>query len=267
MKRGPSRGYRVPAYPTREDGAEEARRRVPLRWRKSRKMATAMALLFFPLPGALADTCPPQKGGAKPSAGTDEKRKGQGKPNPLAGVFEHGEGRGSFGCVAVAPPAFLSEADARQVILEEFARAGVKFQLDQKRHPTLRERSSGLAYKDGKVTATEKLGEPVLLDGWDAAHNLGFEYVSHEDYMKLGGQPSMSTVQDYDFKAVARRLADEAKQDGSMRLGVFYDPMARVEWERDEHGNYHEPKNARGQAQLRAQVRDFIAWLRAEGVL
>ena len=43
--------------------------------------------------------------------------------------------------------------------------------------------------------------------------------------------------------------------------------MAHVDWEKDEHGAFHEPKNVTGERQLRAQVRDFIAYLQAHKVL
>src|SRR5258706_9432365 len=110
MKRDALRGYHPPTYPTREAGAGEVQRHLPKRWRRSRKVAGAMALLFFPLPAvvdnaARADVCPPKS--AQPSTGED-KRKKDGKAAPLVTVFEHGEGRGAFGCVAVAPPALLT---------------------------------------------------------------------------------------------------------------------------------------------------------------
>src|SRR5438094_381615 len=73
--------------------------------------------------------------------------------------------------------------------------------------------------------------------------------------------------QGYDFKPRAPRLAADARRDGTVRLGVFYDPMARVDWEEEDDGHYKAPPNQRGRDQLRAQVRDFIAWLRAEKVL
>jgi len=279
MKRDALQGYRGPGYPTREAGATEVPRHLPKRWRRSRKVAGAMALLFFPLPGALearADVCPPKAGAARPAG--DERRAKDGKAKPLVTVFEHGEGRGAFGCVAVAPPAFLTEADARQVILEEFQKAGVSFKLDQKKMEGVRERRVSVRFEkkpgakgnrqdDFTMIREEKLGDPLLLDGYDPVRNIGFEFVSEGDYFKVGGVQSSSSVQSYDFKEVADKLAAEARKDGSVRLGVFYDPMAKVDWERDGEGNFREPANDRGRAQLRAQVRDFITWLRAEGVL
>ena len=124
--------------------------------------------------------------------------------------------------------------------------------------------------EDGKSyreVRRETLGAPVLLDGWDAAHQIGFEYISEGDYFKLGGEQSASTVQDYDFKSVAARLATDAARVKGAHIGVFYDPMTSVEWKKNEKGEYRAPRNLKGERQLRAQVRDFIAWLKSEGVL
>lgn len=286
-KREAMHGYGRPSYP-RRDEVDDATlgRYMPRRWRRSGRVAGAMALLFFQPPAGMAtaradSAVPPARGGPAatpaPGPGDDSKRRNPDGSTPpravrVVDVFEHGEGRGAFGCVAVAPPAFLSEQDARQVILEEFARAGVRFRLDARQHPTLRERKVTLtAHKnaEGRFVSERKLvmGKPITLDGWDPEHQIGFEYVSEADYFALGGAESMSSVQEYDFKGVARQLAAEAKDDASMRLGVFYDPMAPVQWEEDPDGGYREPRNVRGQAELRAQVRDFVAWLRQAGVL
>lgn len=271
MKRDALRGYRRPGYPRRGEEGNAVSDFIPKRWRRSGRVAGAMAFLLFPLPGgkARADVSPPHTA-ASPRA--DDHRKGPSGQTPLARVFAHGEGRGAFGCVAVAPPAFLTEHDARQVILEEFAKAGVHFQLDAKRLPELRERSVTVEYEkraDGKgyeAHQLEKRGEPMLLDGWDPAHQIGFEFISEGDYFKLGGVQSASTVQDYDFKEVAEKLAADAGRVSGMHLGIFYDPMAPAEWVH-KSGEYHEAPNVRGEAELRAQVRDFIAWLKREGVL
>jgi len=48
----------------------------------------------------------------------------------VAPIFRHGAGHGSFGCKAVNPPVFLSEDEARQVIIEEGETGGLSFTLD-----------------------------------------------------------------------------------------------------------------------------------------
>jgi hypothetical protein len=276
MKRKGLSGYKPPAYPARGEVGESALVRwMPRRWRSNGKVAAGMAILFAAGPGvpaAFADATPPPVG---------DSVNGKAKPvvsdkGNLPRIFEHGEGRGAFGCVAVAPPAFLTEADARQVILEEFAKVGVKFELDKKTVPGLRKVEVEVTYKEVKnpkggspyeKVRHEKDAGPLVLDGYDVHHNLGFEYISEEDYFKLGGERDGSTVQSYDFKPLATRLSAAAQRDGSVRLGVFYDPMASVDWHETSDTEYHDPPNEKGRAQLRAQVRDFITWLKSEKIL
>lgn len=46
----------------------------------------------------------------------------------VAPIFEHGSGRGSFGCDSVAPPSFISEEEAFQVVEEEAKNYGISFE-------------------------------------------------------------------------------------------------------------------------------------------
>jgi hypothetical protein len=50
-------------------------------------------------------------------------------PN-VSPVFIHGRGRGSYGCVSVAPPSFLSEDEAFEVIQREAQKYGLVFSRD-----------------------------------------------------------------------------------------------------------------------------------------
>lgn len=43
----------------------------------------------------------------------------------MAPIFEHGKGRSAVGCEVINPPVFLSEQDAMQVILEELKKVGI----------------------------------------------------------------------------------------------------------------------------------------------
>ena len=115
----PLRRLPPPRYPTwdlvREDPALLARE-VPARWQ--RRSAVVAALTAAALGTASA------------------ARQGASANRPAAVVFEHGEGKGSYGCVSVAPPAFLSEEEARQVVVSELSAAGVKLAAGDKQIPT-----------------------------------------------------------------------------------------------------------------------------------
>jgi hypothetical protein len=86
----------------------------------------------------------------------------------------------------------------------------------------------------------------------------------------------MSTVSTYDMKDTAQRLSGCVKD-----VAVFYDPgmdWTNIKFDYDRYnGNYNNYQayinefTAAQKAQmienLRAQVRDFLAWLSAEGII
>jgi len=261
--------------------------------------------------------------GAEPGqrAGGQEPRGTGAEPGLVAVVFPHGEGRGSFGCMMVTPPAFLSEEEARQVIREELESLGILLTEDalilpdlaRGRHYVVHEadfpdttssadssRSSNrLAELRGwvfrarqslrdpaapKRTEEDEMAQPLVVDGLNLQHGIGFEYVSKQDYRAIGGlNPGEITTVDrngrraglwasvgeYDFQDAARHLAQTVNQVDSAReqppredagdatwpalraLGVFYDPM----------------QAATGRETLRLQVADFAAWLCEQGIL
>src|SRR5450759_3640970 len=107
MKIEPIREYMGPRLPTREivDENPELLRLLPKRWQTNSTVVAALTACL------VMTSC----------------RNGQAASTPtkVAPVFEHGKGVGSFGCIAVNPPIFLSEDEARQVIVEEAKRAGI----------------------------------------------------------------------------------------------------------------------------------------------
>src|SRR5512137_2050774 len=126
MKSKPVSKYAQPKYPTRlEIAARPAllHRHQPPAWRKWPELTGAAGLFL------LADTARLSAADASP----------KGSPNPaqtnavaiVAPIFQHGEGRGSTGCIVMSPPVFLSEEEALQVIREEMATRGVQLGTNQ----------------------------------------------------------------------------------------------------------------------------------------
>jgi hypothetical protein len=87
----------------------------------------------------------------------------------------------------------------------------------------------------------------------------------------IGPNVSCTTAQSFDLEPAARALRwalASAKPDGA--YAVFYDPCCVPgEGPRSTPGHPVLQATAIGRArdELRAQVRDFIEWLRAEGVI
>jgi hypothetical protein len=123
MKTIPVLRLKVPAYPTRlQILADPAllERHIPPAWRATADLAKAAALF---LATNLAG-CGGKGDGGAAGGGTAGKSPPPAVSAIVAPVFEHGDGRGATGCVAVSPPCFLSEEEAIQAIAEEMARAG-----------------------------------------------------------------------------------------------------------------------------------------------
>jgi hypothetical protein len=159
---------------------------------------------------------------------------------------------------------FLSEEEALQVIREELAPRGVDL--------------------------SEKGTQPRDLDGADPKHAVAVEFVSASDYAldhddegnpRSWWRPEVrSSVQCYDLKGVAQSPPGWMKRRArGMRLGVFYDPMTRFTQQRSPTGDqsWEELQKARDEARrqaqaasrelLRQQVKDFVDWLKAQGVI
>jgi hypothetical protein len=238
MDARPVRRYRIPRYPTKLRVLAEPEllaRHVPAAWRKRAEVAGTAVLLA--LGGPL---------------GCDS-----GPPAVVAPLFEHGDGRGSTGCVVVSPPVFLSEEEALQVIQEELAQSRIVLS------------KAGTRQSD--------------LDGVDPTRKVAVEFVSDADYDEFGRPRSWfltveSTLHSHDPKALAKSPPSWLKSKASgMHLGVFYDPVAKWnaravkeppdgDWGKVYAAAQEEAK-AQSRELLREQVRDFVDWLKAQGAI
>ncbi len=185
-------------------------------------------------------------------------------------LFVHGEGRGGYGCVSVAPPVYLSEDEAAQVIRETAKEYGLSF--------TGEGTVSGdaLPYTSLFDTMDETYKGELPLDGYDEATGLGYLFVSRDDivaWQKDTGVYSSFTI--FDTKGTAEKLSDTVKN-----TAIFYDPGTDYDlldqyFASTEENSYTEEnltayeaaQKAQMAEKLRAQVMDFIAWLQAQGII
>lgn len=185
-------------------------------------------------------------------------------------VFEHGNGRGSYGCVSVAPPVFLSEEEAIQVIREEAQAQGVYFDSQKTISGTFPGTDlSGSADDPGTWEGD------LELDGYDANLNIGVEFISTNDISDWHQDHGvMSSVSSYEALKTAQELSEATEN-----VAVFYDPMSAdsrefdFDWD-DPDGDYDAYSAAYTAQQkeiviedLRTQVRDFLEWLKGQGVI
>lgn len=277
------RSYPIPRYPTagqfHED--ENMARYMPRRWRSKRLVG--QVLLFTAMTGLCSCTIPQSPPAAQTEAhGETEKtpwylqmfgentaaETGKTEASGLSvPLFVHGNGRGSFGCDSVLPPVYLSEDEAAQVIRETAREYGVDFSgkgtVESKKLPYTN--VYGVEMKDTyKGTLT--------LDGYDSTLGIGFEYVSQKDVSNWHKDTNMmSTVETFDMKGTAERLTDAVTG-----TAVFYDPgmdySTMPDWHSEEDWDravdeYCTRQKERMTEDLRAQVVDFLEWLKGQGVI
>jgi hypothetical protein len=282
-----------PGYPTRKEAQTAPAwllEHLPERWRRIIAAGgTGVVLLAAGMSGCEGQSGPPNGGGAQTqpaAAGAPADAAAHVRGNMkaiVAPIFNHGEGRGAIGCVVMAPPVFLTEEDALQVIQDELNKAGIeltsrKVVLSEVGIKTEGPRSG---MKDGKWVVKENEIEPLELQLADPKLHVGIEYVGRMNYCDLGGESSMSTVQGYDFKDRANFVAQQVRaKSRGLYVGVLYDPavplprpeLTSEEWkDRDlvqrRRKEAYEQGRASAREDLRKQVQDLAAWLKQQGAV
>jgi len=186
----------------------------------------------------------------------------------VAPLFEHGKGRAATGCVVTAPPVFLSEEEALQIIRDELARHGLTM----------------AAPGPGRTGTVGLSSDP--LDLVDAEGKVMVEFVSQADTERLVGDGNSfwthSTVSSYDFRKAGKVMRARLRSRGPVgHAGVFYDPANSMPSPRSSSGSYPvDPEDIhkawekarvtaadKSKDELRQQVADFAVWLKKQGVL
>lgn len=285
--------YKEAAYPTKEQvmAHPELLRRIPRRWAGNPLVLTALGLVLSagltacgtvqssdmpssPAPGAseqtgasdfsASDLSHPTVATAADSAEpSDEASPNASEPLDIP-IFAHGTGRGSYGCESVAPPVFLSEEEAMQVIAEECAAQGIDISGEKTISGTFPATSTLPESISGGESDKTYTGE-LTLDGYSEELGIGVEFVSTDDILDWQADTGMSaTVDEYNLKGTAQRLADCTDN-----VAVFYDPIAAdyQDFTGSNEESYMENGKAQSLEELREQVRDFLQWLKAQGVV
>ena len=282
----PLPNYKSPSYPTKEEIMKNPAllRKIPRRWANNPLVLTALGLVLsagLTACGTASDSILPDSAspaasdaqGAANSPSSDhsiasavdssEASANDAKALDIP-IFAHGTGRGSYGCESVAPPVFLSEEEAMQVIEEECAAQGIDL--------------SGKKTISGTFPATSTLPETISggasdqtytgdlrLDGYSEDLGIGVEFVSTDDIIDWQADTEMhATVEEFDLKGTAQRLADCTDN-----VAVFYDPTADnyLDFTGSNEESYVESSKEQSLEELREQVRDFLQWLKAQGVI
>ena len=263
MKIKSVRGRVEPKYPTREYLTDhpELLAIVPERWRRN-------PLVLRVLGGVVGLMLASQQA----TSGQNSAPNTPVRPRPLS---PRGPMRGTFGCVAVNPPVYLSEDEARQVIQEEARKVGLEFSVDAAKArgaavPVVDRywclRAEGLTGKQVRGVPTQK--HALALDGFDQQHNVAFEFVSWQDYNAfVKKDPGCGLPSGTPATGEAPHNGIQAS-DATPWVGVFYDGGARPSNnEQIQREGRVKAGQQLGAEDLRKQVRDFLLWLKAQGVI
>jgi hypothetical protein len=264
---------------------------VPAEWIGKRELAGVLTAALVLQGGCGPNGAERGRGGGTTAGvertGVVQTRPGNAAPKRpvVAPLFEHGEGRGVSGCIVVAPPVFLSEEEALQIIREELNLAGVDMPvvnvpLEGVKPPGWRARFLGHRTDDPVM---DGMDGKVRIDLENLQRHVGVEFVSADDCLEMEEKEEFSSVTEYDCKGTAQRLARSVrKSKEGLYFATFYDPTAvlssdDVRSAMAMHPNQDELRAAmqklREKAKvepkrlLREQVRDFVTWLKGQGVI
>jgi hypothetical protein len=191
------------------------------------------------------------------------------------------------------PPQFLAEDDALRIITQELEKAGIP---TPDRGKSFRDIIIGDNIfppppdKDGTGPWTPDLLEgekkPIVFDLYEPLEGIVIEYISSTDrQFAVTDQDKnlsrFSSVVSYDLLDAAKRLRRNLERNRSHRnlyCGVFYDPgnshktvdPASIPPGLDHDAKWKEAVEALNPSpadQLRAQVKDFIEWLKGQGAI
>lgn len=285
MQIQPVRKYKTPSYDTKEilERHPELLKLVPERWQNNPAVLSALAALCMLMVGSRAVAATEQNADKKKTA----------PASAVAPIFVHGEGRGAFGCVAVNPPEFLSEEEARQVIIEEAKKAGIDFKANGTKLPKVEVpiTDSNLPPREPDPNAPQepKTKEQSLeLDGTEKKRTIAFEFVSDADFEAWQKKHEFITmVQVKDIQGTAKLLRESIEKAGPKgAYGVFYDPgigwnnlktrnpdlykEIYKDWSGDWQVRVKQMQDGvkeLAKEDLREQVKDFVKWLKAQGVI
>jgi hypothetical protein len=284
----PATRLRQPAYPAKLQALADPdllANHVPPAWLARAEIAGTIGVFLAANVAGCSDKPPPR---------------GSGKPDPrlekvaiVAPIFVHGEGRAADGCSAENFPVYLSEQQALQVITEELSAAGLNMSQQAIQVPDVmipqRTREWGEDWITGK--GLHKLRElstgaqPLTADLEDPGRHVALKYISRKEHDKCGGNSLGGFGITYDFKETAQYVDNQVREQArGLYFAAFYDPAGpglEMHYTYEASANITGPPLPSEEAEARAmrraeepskrllrqQVKDFVDWLKGQGVI
>jgi hypothetical protein len=184
----------------------------------------------------------------------------------VAPLFIHGGGRGATGCVVIAPPVFITEEEARQIISEEMMKENI---IISRTNVSIAE----IAISKDKTMSAQTDKSSLTFDGLSDSGNIGYKYVTKENYSGLQvNYNSNISIQNYDFLHIAENLREKFPEYSGFTAVVFYDPCTAGKLEHDMtmmtkasrtlRSIRDNKLKAKSRELLKSQVRDFLKWMK-----
>ena len=288
----PLKSYKAPAYPTLQESRQDARllERVPQRWGKNTSLASLLGTgILIQLAGTgRADEAATEAADAKIvlPAGQDEKDAAANavraipvtRVAPMLAEALANDGRGSFGCIAISAPVFLSENEAMDLIEAELAKAGLKVKdmvaVDGLKVPDRDaefdfEKTEDDDEKDWRKFKMKKLKKgSYTFDLGTEDKSVVVKFLRTKDYENWQDKGGVwSSVSVYDLTKLATQMGEafKARAEGEpVVIGLFFDPLHKVEWRGEKS---RDDAKAESLEKLRGQVLHFVNYLKEEGVV
>ena len=219
MKIHPVKSYKSPKYPQKdyfESQPKLLEEYVPDSWKRTNLITTAIAVFTLV-------SCIPLLGGC--------------------------------GCVVVSPPIFLTEEEARQIIVDKLKKANITFDQNNVQIDDITLDSKCKDFVDGKSTEKASIvDKKLVLDGFNSKYNVGYTFISNKDCIGLCGEFSYLSYSSIDD--LWGNLNAKLKKYEKMKLVAFYDPRPKSQ--------YAEEKTLKTEkiVNLEKQVDDFIDRMR-----
>jgi hypothetical protein len=262
---------KVPNYPRIDlfiHNPEMLNNRIPVTWYKNKIIAGALSTFV------LCGSCTKQaitKPVTEAEQGVEGNRIKTQETKDLikiAPIFVHGDGSGAIGCIVMSPPVFIDEDEAMKIILGELSKAGLSFDTaDVKNEIKFKSIQIAVSCSDEKeIDAMPLVDVEIKFDGYNKEKNIVLEYVAVPDFEKFAIDPGGCSVSEFNTKKAAEILRSEIVKNGNVNAVVFYDPMPSIDRDKyEESGMKKIEKDAKDM--LVAQVSDFIAWAKTEGLI
>ncbi|HPI20300.1 MAG TPA: hypothetical protein PKY56_08010 [Candidatus Kapabacteria bacterium] len=239
---------------------------IPSSWLKNKYVATSLAM--FVLCGNASNAQVPiknridyvlqQEQKEKTSKKKETKKVKEVKKQEKKEITEFSpliESMGSVGCVSVAPPVYITEKEAYEIILNIFKDENIE--LDTINCPEIK---FNLQPNDREVK--------LKIDAYNKEHNIAVEYVTSADKKSIDLMNThLSSGYNYFREPDARFIYDELKNQGYKYSGVFYDEPVYADYTEKNWEESIEKARQEVKSNLIKQVQEFIIWLKNEGIL